>query len=197
LFISPCQFERVNSAASTIATLDEGRRQPRTHLFVAATLYCGGGAAPVRIRNMSPSGVLVEGPALPEPLTPVTLKRGSLKISGEVAWKAGQKAGIAFSTTVDVGAWMSRQPSSDQARIDAIVSDFKTGSGAHGSPHTAEPLPGGNSLETELLALHADLVRLGNSLVNDPDLIADHPEVQMLDISVQRIDRMIGRLRDG
>jgi hypothetical protein len=197
LFISLCQLGQVNSAASTIATLDEGRRQPRTHLFVAATLYCAGAAAPVRIRNMSPSGVLVEGAGLPEPLTAVTLKRGSLQISGEVAWKADQKAGIAFSTTVDVAAWMSRQPSSDQARIDAIVSDFKTGGGAHRSPHTAEPLPGRNSLETELLELRADLAQLGNGLVNDPALVAAHPEVQMLDISVQRLDRMIGRLRDG
>jgi hypothetical protein len=187
----------VSSAASTIATLDEGRRQPRTHLFVAATLYYSGGAAPVRIRNMSPSGVLVEGAGLPEPLTAVTLKRGSLQITGEVAWKADQKAGIAFSTTVDVGAWMSRQPSSDQARIDAIVADFKTGGGAHRSGQAAEPLPGGNSLETELFELREDLARLGNSLVNDPALVATHPEVQMIDISVQRLDRMIGRLRDG
>ena len=197
MFISPCQLDRVTSAASTIVTLDEGRRQPRTHLFVAATLYGGGGASPVRIRNMSASGVLVEGAGLPQRLAAVTLKRGSLQITGEVAWKADQKAGIAFSTTVDVGAWMSRQPSSDQARIDAIVSDFKTGSGAHSGGQAAEPLPGCNSLETELLQLRADIARLGNSLVNDPALVAAHPEVQMLDISLQRVDRMIERLRDG
>jgi hypothetical protein len=184
----------VNSPASAIVSLDEGRRQPRTHLFVAATLYCQGDTVPVRIRNMSPSGVLLEGADLPETGTAITLKRGGLQAAGEVAWKADRKAGIAFSGTVHVASWMSRQPSSHQARVDAIVSDFKTGRRAE-EHETPAPSPGSTSLEAELLELRAGLAELGNSLANDPALIAAHPEMQMLDVSVQCIDRMIGQLR--
>jgi hypothetical protein len=49
-------------------------------------------------------------------------------------------------------------------------------------------------LETELAQLRADLSRLGGKLASDPALIASHPEIQMLDVSVQRIDRIIGQL---
>lgn len=187
----------VNSAASAIASVNEGRRQPRTHLFVAATIYSDAGAAAARIRNMSPSGALIECADIPEPCTAVTLKRGSLHASGQIAWKADQKAGIAFSTTVQVASWMSRQPSSHQAQVDAIVSDFKTGRRVDGQGLAAEVLPGISSMETQLLELHADLAQLGDSLINDLALIATHPEIQILDISVQRLDRMIKQLRDG
>ncbi|MGH6706926.1 MAG: PilZ domain-containing protein [Sphingomicrobium sp.] len=188
---------QVNRTASAIVSFDEGRRQPRTHLFVAATIYSDGDAARVRIRNMSPSGVLIEGADLPEPGTAVTLKRGSLEASGEVAWKADQKAGIAFSSAVQVASWMLRHPSSRQARIDAIVTDFKTGRQAVDQEQKAEASPGIGSLETELRGLRAELALLGNKLVNDPILVATHPEIQMLDISVQRVDRMISQIRDA
>ena len=185
----------VNSTGSAIVSLDEGRRQPRTHFFVAATIYSDEDAIPVRIRNMSPSGVLTEGADLPEPGTPVTLKRGCLQASGEVAWKADQKAGIAFSATVHVASWMSRLPSSHQERVDAIVSDFKGGKRADGHGQAAVTPSGIRSLEADLLALRTGLAQLGDSLVNDVILVATHPEIQILDVSVQRIDRMIGQLR--
>jgi hypothetical protein len=193
----PAITVQVTSTASTIVSLDEGRRQPRTHLFVAAAVYSDGDAARVRIRNMSPSGALIEGSDLPEPGTAVTLRRGSLAASGEVAWKADQKAGIAFCSPVQVASWMSRQPSSPQERVDAIVADFKTGrqEGEH-RQGPADP-PGIGSLESDLRELRADLAQLGEKLVNDPVLIAAHPEIQMLDVSIQRIDRMIGPLRDS
>ena len=143
---------------------------------------------------MSPSGVLIEGPGLPGAHAPVSLKRGDLQASGQVAWKADQKAGIAFSTTVHVPSWISRQ-SPSQARIDAIVSDFKSGRPAE--DHGQAVAQANSSLEAQLRELRAGLAQLGDSLVNDPELVATHPEIQMLDMSVQRIDRMIAQLRDG
>ena len=185
----------VNSAASTIASLDEGRRQPRTHQFVAATIYFDAGAAPARIRNMSPSGALIEGANMPDPCTAVTLKRGSLQAFGQIAWKVDQKAGIAFSTTVHVASWMSRQPSSHQAQVDSIVADLKAGKRVNACGQVAEAFPDISSMATQLLELRADLAQLGDSLIKDLALIATHPEIQFLDISVQRLDRMIRQLR--
>jgi hypothetical protein len=187
----------VDSSASAIVIFDEGRRQPRTHLFVAAILYSGGRAAPVRIRNMSPSGALLEGAGIAEAGTAVTLKRGSLEAFGVVAWSADLKAGIAFSGPVEIASWMSRKPPSHQARVDEIVAEIRTG---HPGPDHLRPAPrtyGAGSLEAELAQLRADLSRLGGKLASDPALIAAHPEIQMLDVSVQRIDRMIGQLGEG
>jgi len=184
----------VDSTASAIVSFDEVRRQPRTHLFVAATLYSGGDAEPVRIRNMSPSGALLDGAVIPEPGTAVTLKRGSLEACGRVAWSADQKAGIAFSGPVEVAAWMSRQPSSHQARVDEIMAEIRIGRKPAGHAGLATEADGAGSLEMELFQLRADLSGLGGKLANDPALIAAHPEIQMLDVSIQRIDRMLGQL---
>ena len=186
----------MNTATSAIASLDEGRKHPRTHLFVAATIYSDKGAVPVRIRNMSPSGALIECADIPEPGVAVNLKRGSLQASGEIAWKVDQKAGVAFSTPVHVANWMSRQRAPHQATVDAIVSDFNTERLGGGSGQTASVLPAISSMETQLLELRGDLAQLGNSLISDADLIANHPEIQMLDVSVQRVDRMLQQLRD-
>lgn len=187
---------QVDSSASAIISFDEGRRQPRTHLFVAATLYSDSRPAPVRIRNMSPSGALLEGAGIPGPGSAVTLKRGSLETCGVVAWNADQKAGIAFSGPVEIAHWMSRRPSSHQARVDKIVADIRTGQPSTDGGEPATEGHDGGRLKTELLQLRADLARLGGKLANDPALIAAHPEVQMLDVSVQRIDRMLGQVSD-
>ena len=49
-------------------------------------------------------------------------------------------------------------------------------------------------MAAELMTLRTELAELGNSLIGDVVLVATHPEIQALDIAVQRIDRMIGRL---
>jgi hypothetical protein len=150
-------------------------------LFVAATLYSDAGSAPVRIRNMSQSGALIEASVVPDPGTAVILRRGSLQTAGHIAWKVEGKAGLAFSTRVNVGDWLSRQVRGHQDQVDEIVSSLKSGR----QPGSAE-----------LQALRADLVRLGNGLAGDAILVATHLEVQMIDIALQKVDRIIGQLRN-
>jgi hypothetical protein len=53
------------------------------------------------------------------------------------------------------------------------------------------------SIEAELTALRAELVRLGDGLASDAILVATHPEIQMVDIALQRVDRIIGQVRDA
>ena len=162
---------------------------------MAATLYSDAGSAPVRIRNMSQSGALIEASAVPDPGAEVILKRGSLQTGGYIAWKVKGKAGIAFSTRVSVGDWLSRQVRGHQDEVDEIVSNLKAGS-PPGSAADGAGVASTPSIEAELLALRGDLVRLGNGLAGDAILVATHPEVQMLDIALQKIDRLIGLLRN-
>jgi hypothetical protein len=185
----------VNRATPVFSTLNDGRRDQRSHLFVAATLYSDAGSAPVRIRNMSQSGALIEATAVPDPGTAVVLRRGSLQAAGHIAWKVEGKAGIAFLTKLNIADWLSRQGRAHQEQVDEIVSDVRSDRQSRGAPDTTG-IASDPSIDAELQALRADLVTLGNGLAGDAILVATHPEVQIIDIALQRVDRIIGRLRN-
>lgn len=164
---------------------NDGRDQPRTHLFVIAVLSSSAGSSPVRIRNMSPSGALVEAAILPPPGMKVLLKRGSLTASGTVAWQSDRKAGIAFDATVFVADWMCRKRINHQDKVDEIVSGLRQGAAS-----VATTDDGPFSVHCELALLRTELEQLGNALANDTILVVTHPEIQSLDIAMQRVDRI-------
>jgi hypothetical protein len=90
------------------AVTSDGRDAVRTNLFLAATLW-GSDASPfpVRVRNLSPAGAMVEAAALPARGTLIRLLRGRLAIGGEVVWTAERRCGLAFAGSVSVRDWMS------------------------------------------------------------------------------------------
>ena len=169
----------------------DSRQDPRTHLFIVAALHSGANVTPVHVRNMSPSGVLIESPVLPEVGTKITLKRGSLSVNGCVTWKAGRRAGISLDATIFVSDWMTTRPDDRQRRVDELVANIRHGLVA---PQESSPVQPHPSIESELELLKDELTRLGNSLAGDLIVVATHPEIQMLDISLQRIDRIMARL---
>jgi hypothetical protein len=181
-------------SASSLAPLHPhpGRQHERTHMFVAASICSEAGSCPVRIRNMSLSGALIEGAIIPEPGVLMTLRRGSLHAAAKIVWKVNRKAGVAFSTTVEIADWMSRNPPSHQAKVDEIMRGIRGGISEEGpAPAARRPEPTSSSLEMELNALKAELVALENGLTNDMDVVAAHPEIQLLDIALQRVGRML------
>ena len=174
----------------------EGREQPRTHLFVAATLYSDAGSSPVHIRNMSSSGALIEAALLPDPGSRISLRRGQLHATGEIAWRSDRRAGVKLEAIVHVADWMSRIGTSGQQQVDAMISSCKAGD----RPGNVTPLATGStptSIEVELVMLRTELAVLENALVEDAALVAAHPEIQTIDISLQRIDRVLKRIRTG
>jgi hypothetical protein len=187
----------VNNVAPAVPPIGDVRKQSRTHLFVAATLYSATTSVPVCIRNLSPSGALIESEAIPEPGTKSVLRRGSLQAAGRIAWKFDGKAGIAFDTEIYVSDWMSRLQVPQQQRIDRIVSDYKANGRLDPCPAIDDLHPGATSIEAELAVLRNDLAELGSSLIGDAILVATHPEIQALDIALQRIDRVIESLRSA
>jgi hypothetical protein len=163
-------------------------------MFVAATLYFPAGTCPIHIRNMSLSGALVEGAVLPGQDVPVTLRRGSLQVAATIVWRVDRKAGIAFGGPVRVADWMSRTPPSHQAQVDEMVRGIRAGGSDRNQIVDAPPPTCLNpSLEAELSALKAELVQLETGLTSDIDIAAAHPEIQLLDIALQRVERMLGR----
>ena len=105
----------------------EMRGGARSNVFLSATLNCGQQRAPVRIRNMSPAGALVDGAELPVPGTRFRLSRGALSVLGSVAWNTQQHAGLQFETEVDVRAWTGRVGHAGQQRVDSIVAAVRSG----------------------------------------------------------------------
>lgn len=166
-------------------------------MFVAATLYCAAGSCPIHIRNMSLTGALIEGAVLPDDGTAVTLRRGSLEAGAKIVWKAGRRAGIAFCAAIEVSDWMSRTPPCHQAKVDQILRNLR---GTCQKPAaTAAPVPpsGESLLETELLGLKAELAQLETGLTSDLTVVAAHPEIQLLDLARQRVERLLASQSPG
>lgn len=167
----------------------DGRRQPRTHLFVTASLVAGTTVIPVRIRNMSTTGALIEFSGAAAGVGErMVLRRGVLAVSGSIAWVESGRAGLAFDDTVDVAEWMARIGSVGQSKIDAMIADIRSGP-VRSSQVAATPGP--DDLVRQLVEIKGQLSRLADSLLEDDELILHHPEIQIFDITLQKIDRLI------
>lgn len=143
---------------------------------------------------MSPSGALIESAEIPEPGAKAVLKRGSLQATGQIAWNLDGRGGIAFENDIFVADWMSRLTPTHQQCIDQAVSDLRENNRVDYSPDYRISESGLGSVEEELFALRAELSELGTSLADDLIMVATHPELQTLDISIQRVDRIIMKL---
>lgn len=177
----------------------EGRHHERTHLFLAASLHSTAGSCPVHVRNISASGALIEGAIVPNKGDRLILKRGSLEASADVVWKVGRKAGISFHSVIIVSDWMGRQPSAHQGRVDAMVqairSGARDGAGGAGDPQAAAAAQ--PSVEAELEELGRTLTALEQGLLGDVILFATHPEIQLIDVARQAVERMLRIVRQN
>lgn len=173
----------------------ECRHHERTHLFLAAVLYSKAGSCPVHVRDISPTGALIEGSILPDKGEELVVKRAGLEASARIVWKADRKAGVAFTTMIHVAEWMSKQASVHQGRVDNIIQDIRSGGAICPSKVIVRPLPPLSMIEAELEALKTNLTQLEHGLIGDVVLIATHPEIQLLDVALQSVDRMLLGLR--
>ena len=162
-------------------------------MFLGAILHWRAGSSPVNIRNISPTGALVEGLIGPEPGESLVLKRGELSASGIVVWKAGRKAGITFSSVVFVSDWVSKRASPHQERVDGVIMDVRSGSRSDHIAEKAALLPLA-AIEAELVSLKCYLTELEDGLMGDVVIVATHPEIQLLDVAQQSVNRMLLKL---
>lgn len=177
---------------SSECTRADVRSAPRASIYLAATLYCDGSAAPVKIRNISATGALLEGAIVPSEGSLVQLVRGGLIVHGLIAWSSEGRCGLKFSGSVDVQQWLSIPTNSEQQRVDEVVRLVKAGA----VPLPIPPLAHQNGLKeatdspadvaNDLHVLGDLLASLGATLSSDCDLVARHgTALQSLDIGVQ------------
>lgn len=95
------------------------RRSRRSHVLMAASIEAAGVAVPVKLRNLSSEGALIEGDHLPRVDSEVLFHKNELRLAGHVAWIDGNRAGVAFDHKLDPETVMRHVPKPrPQAKLD-------------------------------------------------------------------------------
>jgi len=75
----------------------QNRKARRSNVLMSASLELSGTSLPVKLRNLSAEGALVEGDKLPVEGASIQFRKGDLSVAGSVAWVNGRQAGVAFA----------------------------------------------------------------------------------------------------
>jgi len=137
---------------------------------------------PVRVRNISELGALVDGSSLPSDGTQVELRRGSLRTVGKIAWTAGNQCGLRFAIPIAVASWVKKIVSPHQEHVDQMIEV------ARGNATLAKPLAHETKCPDTLPQLNLDLLQVCERLLGVSALVSEHPEKLLeLDAIAQRL----------
>lgn len=78
------------------SSLSQNRRSRRSNVLMSATIELSGASTPVKLRNLSAEGALIEGDQLPVEGSELVFRKAELSADARVAWVEGRRAGIAF-----------------------------------------------------------------------------------------------------
>ena len=174
-----------------------GRADARTNLFMAATLRVAGNDIPIKIRDLSSTGAQIESAVQPEIGAAITLIRGRLSVEGRAIWCVESRCGLQFAARVSVPDWMANPVNREQRRVDNIVTAVKAGTKPRAAPADQKSQEQPQAAEDlERVALLLDC--LGETLANDPALIAKHGiALQNLDIAMQTLNALAATMKAG
>ena len=79
----------------------KNRRSRRAPVLLAASIDVAGAPVPVKLRNLSEEGALIEGDRLPHEGARTHFKRNDLRLKSRVVWVQGRYAGVAFDEALD------------------------------------------------------------------------------------------------
>ena len=75
----------------------QNRRTRRSNVLLSASIELSGASLPVKLRNLSSEGALIDGDKLPVEASEVVFRKAELRVLGRIAWVEGTRAGLAFS----------------------------------------------------------------------------------------------------
>lgn len=78
------------------SSINQNRQSRRSNVLLAASIEVSGTTIPVKLRNLSTEGALIEASGLPVEGSEVLFKRNELSVSSRVAWVHENHAGVAF-----------------------------------------------------------------------------------------------------
>ena len=88
----------------------QNRKNRRSNVLMSASLELSGTSVPVKLRNLSPEGALVESDRLPVEGASVLFRKGDLSMPGRVAWVNGRQAGVNFAQKLNPEQLMRHIP---------------------------------------------------------------------------------------
>jgi len=180
--------ESINAPAEPIRTVD-ARESARTNLFLAAVLHGTQFSAPVKVRNMSATGALVEGGVVPQAGTMANLVRGSLAAPAEVVWSAEGRCGLRFLSFISVRDWLAPPNNQEQQRVDEAVRLLKAGAIPLATIPGGADRPEHGQLGSDLKNIAQLLELVSEHLVSNEATILVHGEqLQHLDIVIQTLN---------
>jgi hypothetical protein len=200
--LAPCEPERVvtnpyapRADAQAASGIAHQPRLPRKNLMLGVTIEAGSLKTPVRLRNLSVSGAMLEGSTLPDPGMKLILQRSEIRIGATVVWRMQGRCGVSFDdVTTSVEEWVAgtRAPSFNgqqgQARVDAIQSTVRSG----GLLPADAPVASRAELSTaeldarvveEIVYVRRLLEALGEEVADDPIVLQRHM------LALQNLDR--------
>lgn len=193
----------IAESAHQLPSAGNARRQPRSSMFLTAVILVGREQSPVKVRNMSPSGAMVETTVDASPGTNVKLVRGRLVAEGSIVWTSGNRHGVKFDVEVSVQEWLAGPAKAEQNRIDDIVSLIKAGrvvpqvDGAE-PPISAEGRQSNEQSAIDLEAVVNLIQDLEEDLASSPETLMRHQvKLQNLDIAMQMLRAVAEQLSPG
>lgn len=182
-------------------------RPPRKNLLLSAAIRSEGVTAPVRIRNVSEKGAMVDGDALPETGATLVLQRLDIEMRGVVVWRANGRCGIRFDGAASVDEWVvgRRTPAATfghgQLRVDQIQAAIRSGQAIADD----EPPPSGDPdvpldvearIADELDYVQRMLDEVANDLIGDALLLQRHGQaLQYFDNACQILGHLSAVLK--
>lgn len=169
----------------------KARRELRTNLFAMGTIYVDGASTPVRVRNLSPTGAMIEGAVLPRAGRRVRLRRGDLEVSAEIAWCKDGAAGLRFESAVTVAEWLPRgRAIGPQQRIDEVFHQARAGASVP-SPPQAPHCSGNKRNALDLTRLKQAIESLAVELASDPEIVGRYAsKLQVLDMAAETLGKI-------
>lgn len=170
-------------------------REARKNLMLAAQIAAGNLCAPVRIRNMSSGGAMIDGVALPDPGSRFVLRRLNLQINATAVWTRGGRCGVKLAGQVDIDEWISgvhkpmREASLGQLRVDEIQAAVRSGIALPAAPLAPEPAAAPDRallarLAAEFAFLEKALAAAAEQLSDDVNVLMKHGgALQEIDIA--------------
>lgn len=175
---------------------DHAPRAPRTNLLLSASVETTVGEAPVRVRNLSDGGAMLEGDTLPGPGDRMLLRRAGLTIAGTCVWRSGNRCGVRFDRSISVQQWASSvraAANAGQQRIDAIQATLRAGGPFAAADPLVTPARAAvvDNVADEVAAAARFLRSLSDRLADDMAVIVAHGDVlQQLDPLAQTLDHL-------
>jgi hypothetical protein len=174
------------------------RRLSRSKLLLAGSIESAGMKSPVRIRDLSETGALLEGPAFPAVDSILTLTRLAVQIDARVVWHRPPKCGVEFQGQISIPEWISGKPGPvnfGQARVDGIQAAIRAGTPIPSDVSVADLPVDLHSLDdrigTELTAMQGLLEAMSSELSGDPDVVHRHCAVlQNFDLVSQTLGHL-------